>query len=86
MKFGQKIFFGQKIKILDKFKPDNNLTIFLFDNVKTYLRAKIGRKWVRIQPMRSRVKSMRNVEEERNRRNHNCEGELVELRAVDAEL
>ena len=32
------------------------------------------------------LKSLRNVDEEGNRRRHNSEGELGELRAVDAEL
>ena len=51
--FSQKLTF--KILILDKFRLDNNLTFLWFDNVKTHLQAKPGRKWVRIQPMRSGV-------------------------------
>ena len=50
-----KNFFDQKIKILDKFKPHNNLGVSWLDHVKTHLQAKKGRKWDRSQHLRSRV-------------------------------
>ena len=51
LRFGQKTFFDQKIWILDKFKPDNDLGFSRLENVKTHLQAKKVRKWV--QHMRS---------------------------------